>query len=350
MRQARRFAVFVAGIILSGSIGLASAASADFKGQTISMIVGAEPGGGTDNTSRLIAPFFEKYLPGHPTIVIRNRPGAGGVTALNYIVQQTKPDGLTLIGGGNAQLSPVTYRKSGVYDPRKFRFIGGLGRGGTLIMVDKEHENRLYDKTQPQLFYGALDGTRSGEQIVFWGMEYLGWNAKIVIGYRGTNELSIAMDRGEIDMLTTSNVFLVKKLMATGRFDIIGQTGMLVNGKYAPRPDFPDAPVVGNMIDKKITNPIAQQAFDYLESFTATDKWLGLREGTPDDILHAYRTAFGEMVADPDFQSRSGAGGEDMTPQSPDDVQVLVNRMAALTGKAQAYVKDLQRKHGLDVK
>jgi tripartite-type tricarboxylate transporter receptor subunit TctC len=349
MGEAGRFAALAVVCVLAWT-GTASAEAVDFKGQTISMVVGAEPGGGTDTTARMIAPFFEKYLPGKPTIVIRNRPGAGGVTALNYVVQQTKPDGLTLIGGGNAQLSPVTYRKSGVYDPRNFLFIGGLGRGGTVLIVNKEHEKRLYDKSQPPLFYGALDGTRSGEQVVFWGMEYLGWNAKIVIGYRGTNELSIAMDRGEVDMHTTSAVYMVKKLMETGRFDIIGQSGMLVDGKYAPRPDFPDTPVIGDMIGAKITNPVARQAFDYLQSFTATDKWIGLREGTPDGILQAYRVAFNKIVVDPDFLARTSAGTEDMAPQKPKDLQVLVDQMAALTEDAEEYIKTLQRSHGLDVK
>ena len=344
-----RLAFMGAACAFAFGLGVTSASAVDFKNQTISMVVGAEPGGGTDTTARLMAPFFEKYLPGKPAVIIRNRPGAGGVTALNYVVQQTKPDGLTLIGGGNAQLSPVTYRKSGVYDPRTFRVIGGLGRGGTVMIVNKEHEKRLYDKSQQPLFYGALDGTRSGEQVVFWGMDYLGWNAKIVIGYRGTNELSIAMDRGEIDMHTTSNIFLVKKLMEGGRFRIIGQSGMLVNGKYAPRPDFPDAPVIGDMIGAKITNPIAQQAFNYLQSFTATDKWVGLREGTADDVLQTYREAFDKIVADPDFQSRAGTGGEDMSPQAPQDVELLIRQMAALTTEAEDYIKDIQRRHGLDV-
>lgn len=344
-----RPAFFLAACGVVFGFGFTPAAAIDFKNQTISMVVGAEPGGGTDTTARLMAPFFEKYLPGKPAVIIRNRPGAGGVTALNYVVQQTKPDGLTLIGGGNAQLSPVTYRKSGVYDPRKFRVIGGLGRGGTVMIVNRDHEARLYDKAQPPLFYGALDGTRSGEQVVFWGMEYLNWNAKIVIGYRGTNELSIAMDRGEIDMHTTSNVFLVKKLMQSGRFNIIGQSGMLANGKFAPRPDFPDAPVIGDVIGAKITNPTAQQAFDYLQSFTATDKWVGLREGTADDILQVYRETFNKIVADPDFQARAGTGGEDMSPQAPQDVELLIRQMADLTPEAEDYIKDLQRRHGLDV-
>src|SRR4051812_3751350 len=263
------------GVALLSLLVSVAAHAVDFKGKTIAMIVGAEPGGGTDAASRLVAPYFEKYLPGNPTIIVRNRPGAGGVTALNYIVQQTAPDGLTMIGGGNAQLSPITYRKAnGVYDPRDFVYLGGLGRGGTVLIVNTEREPRLYDKSQPPLFFGALDGTRSGEQVVFWGMEYLAWNVKVVVGYRGTNDLSIATERGEVDMHTTSNMFIIDKLMNTGRFRIMAQSGSLIGGRFVARPDFPDVPVLADVIGAKISDAVVSQAFEYWQAFAATEKWL----------------------------------------------------------------------------
>jgi tripartite-type tricarboxylate transporter receptor subunit TctC len=327
-----------------------SAVAADFKGKTVAMIVGAEPGGGTDAAARLVAPYFEKYLPGHPPVVVRNRPGASGVTALNYIVQQTEPDGLTLIGGNNSQLSPVTYRRAnGVYDPRDFIYLGGLGRGGTVLIVNTEHEPRLYDKSQPPLFFGALDGTRSGEQVVFWGMEYLGWNVKVVVGYRGTNDLSIATERGEVDMHTTSNMFIIDKLRNTGRFRIMAQSGSMIGGTFVERPEFPGVPVLADVIGSKITDPVQRQAFDYWQAFAATEKWLGLRMGTPDDIVAAYRTAFEKMIADPDFVARTGGVSEEMAPQAAGDVRALMEKMAALTPAAEQFLKDLQRKHGLNI-
>lgn len=329
---------------------IADAAAVDFKDKTISMVVGAEPGGGTDNAARLVAPYFEKYLPGQPTIVVRNRPGAGGVTALNYVVQQTSPDGLTLIGGGNAQLSPVTYRKAnGVYNPRTFAYIGGLGRGGTVMIVNKEREPRLYDKAQPPLFYGALDGTRSGEQVVFWGMEYLGWNAKIVVGYRGTNDLSIALERGEIDMHTTSAMFLINKLMKTGSFRIIAQSGSPLNGRFVARPEFGGVPVISDAIGSQLTDPDIRQAFEYWQAFAATDKWLGLRDGTPDDVVAVYRAAFEKMVADPEFIARTSGVNEELAPERHEDLEALVLKMTSLTPGAEQYIKDLVRKHGLNV-
>src|SRR4051794_18232780 len=103
-----RLAALAGGISILATI--ASAASADFKGKTVEVVVGSASGGGTDTTARLIVPYIQKHLPGNPVMVIRNMPGAEGVTALNYVVQQTRPDGLTLIVGSNSQLSPVTYK------------------------------------------------------------------------------------------------------------------------------------------------------------------------------------------------------------------------------------------------
>ena len=349
MRQVRCLAACAFGLAVSSLAASPPAGAADFKNQTISMVVGAEPGGGTDAAARLVAPFFEKYLPGHPTIVVRNRPGAGGVTALNYVIQQTAPDGLTLIGGGNAQLSPITYRKAnGIYDPRDFVYIGGLGRGGTVLIVNKEHEPRLYDKTQPPLFFGALDGTRSGEQVVFWGMEYLGWNAKIVVGYRGTNDLSIATERGEVDMHTTSNMFIINKLMNTGNFRIIAQSGSHIGGRFVERPDFPGIPVLADVIGARISDPVVRQAFDYWQAFAATEKWIGLRGGTPQSIVADYRAAFDKMIADPDFIARTTGVSEEMTPEDHADVEALVGKMASLSPEAERYLKELQKKHGLN--
>lgn len=336
-----------AGLLLWSGAALA----VDFQGKTISMIVGAAPGGGTDATARLLAPFFERYLPGHPTILVHNMPGAGGVTALNYVVQQTKPDGLTLIGGGNAPLSPVTYRKShGVYDPRKFLYIGGIGRGGTVVIVNSAREKRLYDKSKPPLFFGALDGTRSGELIAFWAMEYLGWNAKMVVGYHGTNDIVIAMDRGEVDMNATGNLFQFAKLLQSGRFKILLQSGTFQNGAFRGRPEYGNAPVFVDIMKDKLKDHAAKEAFRYWEAFMATDKWVGLTEGTPPDILEAYRAAFDKTIHDPEFLKLSKRISEDMTPMSHQDMELLANQLAGSPTEAADFIKTLQRKHGLNVK
>lgn len=347
----RAFAAIVAGVAAGALWGTAALAEVSFKGKTISMVIGSETGGGTDATGRLVAPFFEKYLPGNPTIVVRNMPGAQGVTALNYIVQQTKPDGLTLIAGANVQASPLTYRKAnGTYDPTKFRYIGGVGRGGTVLMINKDAEKRLYDKAQPPLFYGVLDGTRASEQVSVWGIEYLGWNAKVVVGYRGTSAVMLAMERGEVDMGSTGSAFHIKNLIDGGKFRVVSQSGTLENGHFVGRPDFGEAPVFADMMHDKLTDPVAQQAFSYWEAINALDKWVGLAEGTPDDVVETYRAAFRKTIADPEFLDKGAKISEDILPMSYQDVEVLVHQLANATEAAEEFIKELQRKQGIRVK
>jgi tripartite-type tricarboxylate transporter receptor subunit TctC len=82
----------------------AAAQDVSFKDKHVTMIIGYAAGGGTDASGRLIAQFIGKYLPGQPNIVVRNQPGADGMTALNYMVQQTKPDGMTITMGSSTQV------------------------------------------------------------------------------------------------------------------------------------------------------------------------------------------------------------------------------------------------------
>jgi tripartite-type tricarboxylate transporter receptor subunit TctC len=331
-------------------VAAAPAAAADFKGKTISMIVGSEPGGGTDASGRLTAPFFEKYLPGNPNIIVRNMPGAQGVTAINYALQQTKPDGLTIIAGSSSQADPLVTHKSGaLYDPSKLIYVGGVGRGGSVVLVNAASEARLYDKTKDPLFFGALDGERSSEQVALWGIEYLGWNAKWVVGYRGTSAVMLALERGEIDMDATGSLFQIKSLVDSRRFHVLTQSGMLTNGRFVARPDFGPAPVLGEQLKDKLGDTRARQAYAYYEGINALDKWAALLPGTPDDIVAAYRAAFDKMSRDPGFLERGTKISGEIEPMTFSSVEFLVRQLAGTTDDTEEFIKTLQRKQGLHV-
>src|SRR4051812_47813778 len=130
-----------------------------FAGKTITMIIASAPGGGTDVSGRVIANFLAQHLPGAPTVVVRNIPGARGVTSMNYFVKQASADGFTLTMGATNQADPLLYRKpNAAYDPTKFEVIGGVGRGGSVLLIRKDAEARLHDKTKPPVIMGALSG------------------------------------------------------------------------------------------------------------------------------------------------------------------------------------------------
>jgi tripartite-type tricarboxylate transporter receptor subunit TctC len=329
----------------------ALAQDVSFKDKQITMIIGYAAGGGTDASGRLIAQFIGKHLPGHPNIVVRNQPGADGMTALNYMVQQTKPDGLTITMGSSTQVDPLNFRKpQSHYDPATFNYIGGVGRGGTVLIIAKDAEKRLHDKSKPPVVMGSVGGIpRSGMQVTAWGIAYLGWNAKWVVGYRGTNDVMIALERGEIDMTSTANMFQVGKYLNDGKFKILNQSGTLENGQLQPRPEFADAPIFPNLMKGKIKDATAQKAFDYWLSINSMDKWLAVIGGTPKPIVETYRAAFKKVAADPEFSKLGQKISADFTAMTYQDVEALVKTLADTPDEALKFMTSLLRKQGLQV-
>jgi tripartite-type tricarboxylate transporter receptor subunit TctC len=315
------------------------------------LIVASGAGGGTDTSGRLIATFLAGHLPGKPNVVVRNIPGAQGITAMNHFVQQIAPDGLTLTMGSTTQADPLLYRKpQSQYDPTKFGIIGGAGRGGTVLLIRKDAEARLYDKKAAPVIMGALSGVpRSGMQMTAWGIELLGWNAKWVLGYPGTNELFVALERGEIDMTTTANLFQIQKLLQSGNFKLISQTGTMQKGKTMGRPEFGDAPMFAATLQSKLKETIEQKAYDYWASLTALDKWVALPPNTPDAYLDAYRDAFNHAFEGTEFSDLGKRISEDFEPMSGQDVEFLIGRLGATPPEAVAYINTMLRRQGLGV-
>jgi tripartite-type tricarboxylate transporter receptor subunit TctC len=320
-----------------------------FKGKTITVIIGSAPGGGTDTSGRLIANFLASHLDGKPNVIPRNVPGAQGVTAMNYFVKQVVPDGMTLTMGAANQADPLLYRNTqAVYDPTTFVMIGGIGRGGSALIIRKDAEPRLYDKSAAPVIMGSLAGIpRSGMQTTLWGNNFLGWNAKWVIGYPGTNELMIALERGEIDMTSTSNLFQVKKLLETGNFKVLAQAGSLKNGQIVPRPEFGDAPMMAKLMQDKISDPVQQQAYDYWMGLTLTDKWLALPPKSPDAYVQAYRAAFAAAFNDPEFAELGKKVSEDFEPMTSKDIEYLIGKLSATSPEAMKFIGAMLQKQGI---
>jgi len=312
--------------------------------------VGFPAGGGTDAFGRLVATFLGNNLPGAPIVVVRNVPGAEGITAMNYLVQQVAPDGYTLVTAASTTADPLNYHKpQSHYDPTQFGVIGGVARGGSAILINAEAEKRLHDSKARPVIMGAPGGVpRSGMQITAWGIEYLGWNAKWIVGYRGTNDLMLALERGEIDMTATANLFLIQKMVATGKFKILVQTGTLNNGQPVARPDFGNAPMLATLLQGKVHDPLAAKAFAYWSSIASMDKWLALPPKSPAPVLALYRDAYARMSKDPEFLDRGKKISDDFEPMSAGEVEALIHSLADTPQQAIDYSTVMLRKQGLD--
>ncbi len=344
----KRFTLCLAAVLFVCT-GAAAQTPVSFEGKTVTVIVGFAAGGGTDVSARLIAPFLAKYLPGAPNVIVQNRPGADGLTSANYFAQQSKPDGLELMVGASTITDPVNYRKAEAkYDPTKWGWVGGIGRGGSVLIISKDGEKRLLDKTAQPAVMGSLGGTpHSTQQATGWGIEFLGWNAKWVMGYRGTPDVFIALERGEIDMSGTGNVQLINRLTETGKFKVLVQTGTLSRGKIVPRSEFGDVPLFAKLMEGKIKDPIAQKGFDYWYALLTTDKWVALPPETPKPILDAYREAFNKLFKDAEFLEKSKKVSEDFELQYASDMEATVKTLGSTPPEALSYISAMLRKQGI---
>ena len=332
------------------SVSAFAADDISFQGKTVTMIIGSAPGGGTDTSGRLVAQYLVRHLPGTPTVIVRNVPGADGMTALNYFVQQVQPDGLTIVMGASVNTDPLHWRApQSRYNPTKFEFVGGVGRGGTVLMIESEAKPRLSNKNAAPVVMGALGGVpRSGMLMTMWGIEYLDWNAKWVLGYRGTNDLMIALERGEAEMTSTANAFEIEKLTkAAKKFEALTQSGILSDGKIGGRPEFGNAPIFSDLMAGKIKDKLVQQAFDFWKAQASIDKWLALPPGTPAPIVAVYRKAYEELGQDPQFVEQGKKASDDFVPMAHGDVERLVQTLADTPIEATEYTNVLLRKQGV---
>jgi hypothetical protein len=320
-----------------------------FAGKTVNVVVGYGAGGRIDNYTRLLTAALSHRLPGNPTLVVRNMLGADGVVALNYFYTQVKPDGLTAAVVGASQVDPFQIVKAKAsYDVGAMEFVGGNGHGGTALVIRNEALPRLRDRSGPPAVMGALSAVRTGMQATLWGSEYLGWNAKWVVGYPTTKSLVLGIERGEIDMTSFSDVVDVQRLKGTSNFTVLGQTGFLRDGKLQPRAEYA-APILSDLVADKITDPTAMRAFAYWRSISQVGEFMALPPGTPRPIVDAYRQAFRDTIADPEFADRLVKAGDEFLPQSDADVGALLATLSSTPPDALAYLIDIARRQGLNL-
>ena len=193
-----------------GVLGPATVTASDisYAGKDVAIIIPYASGGGTDVVGRMLGHFMVKYLPGNPTLIVRNMPGAGGITGMNFFVSdRVSPDGTTMSLGAAAQVDSLLYKSAASrYDGKTLRYVGGVNRGGNALIIASDAVARIKDPKAEPIVMGTTDGTATGMVMAMWGREFAGWNFRWVHGYPGTVELMLALQRGEIHMTATANM------------------------------------------------------------------------------------------------------------------------------------------------
>lgn len=321
-----------------------AAQSINLKNKTITMVVGYAAGGGTDLIGRLVAPNLTKLLPGNPVVVVQNMPGASGGKAMAFVAQKTNADGLSLMMGAANAVDPLTYRGGSLnYKPEEFEIVGGFGRGGLALIANTSAIERLNDKSKAPVTMGAINAHdvfgRSG--LALWGIECLGWNVKWVVGYAGTNDVLIALDRGEIDMTVTGDLTKIREKLSTHRMKVLALSGA--------RTEMPDVPLISDQVKGKINDPLELKAFEYWGNYNALDKWLALPPGTDKATVAAFRAAFDTMSKDPQFIQAGKSMSEDFVIQPPETVAASIKALADTPDEAIQFIKKIAIKQGLSM-
>jgi hypothetical protein len=271
---------------------------------------------------------------------------------MNYIAQQAKPDGLTAVVGSVSQLDPQNYRVSqSRYDPNNFNMVGGVDLGGGIMIIRADALPRLTDKSAPPVVEGAPSGMpHSTMLIAAWGKEYLGWNLRWVGGYPSPTAATVlAMQRGEIDMDGFSTSGLTSELLDTRKYKILYQTGSGSCSVPSALDAVKGVPLMATAVRDKITDPLAQKAFEYWCNTGSTLIWMALPPGTPQAVIDTYRGAYSKVAADPEFLEGGKRFSRDFTAVQFEKAASVARSFGTMSPEVIGFMVQLLRKQGLEI-
>lgn len=343
-------AVAVALVCSIGHAGQAAAEDISFSGKTVRMIVNSTAGGVTDVGARVVARYMGKYLPSSPTLVVQNMPGANGIAGTNSFYQISAPDGLTSLAGSSSQVMPDVVRGNPQirYDIQKMPMIGGVQYAGTVLVATRPAMGRLAGGPGEPVVMAVVGGVRTGGTAALWGAEYLGWKLRFVTGYVGTPQLALALDRNEAEMMHTTGISGVENLLKdTARFGVVAQTGIVRGGKLVRRDQFPDVPLVSELLEGKLT-PEGRRAFAAWTETVKLGKFFALPPNTPAAMVAVYRDAYEKMQGDPEFKVQAEIGIEPgYVMMTADETVEVINRIAAIPDADLELIDRMREKYRL---
>jgi tripartite-type tricarboxylate transporter receptor subunit TctC len=190
-------------IALAAALLAPPAAAADyFAGKTVDLLVGAPPGGGYDIYARVVGRHLGRHIPGNPAVVVKNMPGAGSAKAAQFISTIAPKDGTVIAGimPGAIMSGLLDERGEATFDPTKVLYIGTANSGARICVTLKGSKINTFDDTRnvPAKFGGSAPNDSTFE-YGYMHKRTMGAIYDVVAGYRGTTEMALAMERGELD-------------------------------------------------------------------------------------------------------------------------------------------------------
>jgi tripartite-type tricarboxylate transporter receptor subunit TctC len=340
--------LWLAWLIVAAHVEYLDAQDLPYKGKTIRVIVGFPSGGGADAEGRVLARHLGKYIPGNPTLIVQNMPGAGGLTASNWFEELAKPDGLTLYYCvGSTAVTQQAFGAEGVkFNLRSWEMLGSVDRAASVVLVRPDKLERLTNKEKPSLAIGARNGEDAWSTIFLWGAEYLNWNVRWILGYQGGGELRMAFERGEADLYATANLITLRELIGTG-FRPLTQQGKLTGaGSFQRRPEFKDVPTFDELLGNRRPTGDVWAAYVTWAGSDAVGRPLFAPRNTPRPLVQTLREAFGKLEGDKEFMAElKKVGGDDADLLLAKDAEPILRQVLTVSPGVQEFVKAITKKH-----
>jgi tripartite-type tricarboxylate transporter receptor subunit TctC len=292
-----------------------------YAGKTITLILSSAAGGGYDAMSRILSQHLTRHIPGHPTIVIQNMPGAGGISATNYLFAIAPKDG-TVIGGvqNNTPFEPLFGTAQARYDPNEFQWLGtpsvetGLVAVWHTVPVDS-----IEDVRTREIVVGSTGANSTPTFYAKLINETLHTQMRIIVGYPGQADSFNAMERGEVDGVPS---IFYSSLIAT-KPDWLRNGDVKLLLQYGPEreADLPDVPFVMDLVSDEDDRLLLQVGFAALE----LGRPFLMPPGVPEGRVALMRRAFMETFNDEAFRRDANRIGLDATdPRSGEQMQALI--------------------------
>lgn len=337
----RRIALAALGLLALSALTTGPAARADtveqfYKNAAVKMIMGAAPGGGADLYARILIKYLGKHVPGNPTFVVINQPGAGGLVAAGALQNTAPRDGGTIgFLQRNNVLEPIVAEKDTGFDPRRVAWLGSLSRDTyVLFSWHSSGVSTFQDALQRELILGNTAGTNENVTFPLLLNQTLSTKFKLVRGYKGSDEIALAIERGEVQGRAISWTTLKgdhADWLAQKRVNILVQFALRRNA------DLPDVPLAIDFVK----SPDDRQLYDLLFAPLEPGRPFAAPIDVPADRIAALRAAFVAVAANPEFRTEVAQRGGSIDLMTGEDIQALVTKLYQTPPALIARVREL---------
>ena len=341
----RRIATAAAALVLAGAPARADTVADFYKGKVVSLVVGYGSGGGYDVYGRLVAAHLGKYIPGNPTVLVQNMPGAGSLRSVNYLYNTAPKDGtiIATFARDMPLLGLIGNNPNVRFDPRKLTWLGSsssYANDAYLLMTRKDAAVKSIADARasggPSLVLGGTAEGATGNDISTVLRDALGLNIRIIVGYPDSNALFLAADRKETD-----GRFVGLSAVASSHPEWLkpdsGMQVLLQFARLTRHPQFSDVPTARELA----TNDRARALIALAELPYRLSRPFAAPPGLPDERAKALQAAFLAVHQDADYLDQAQRLKVDVSPIGGEEVLRAIDGIAGAPPDLLDYMKKL---------